>query len=96
MVDNWYVNRMLEALGHGCVCTITCFKGVVLIQEGFIFLDRDIKANANVVDNWWLTLHHLSVSMATNRLDLTQNVLYITTTCVSIATRTCLMTSLGV
>ena len=28
VVDNWYVNRILEVLGHGRVCTITCLEGV--------------------------------------------------------------------
>ena len=33
MVDNWYVNKILEALGHGHVCTITCVEAVILIEE---------------------------------------------------------------
>ena len=33
MVDNWYVIRIVKAVVHGRVCTITCLEGVILFQE---------------------------------------------------------------
>ena len=59
------MNRILEALGRGLVCTITCLE-VILIQERFCsrlvqepssqVIPVSLKVSANVVDGWRLRL----------------------------------------